>query len=117
MNEITLPPSPNWYASNILACSKRGTLAWGAKNFIVIARQEKDDTLQYSLINDPSTNYDRINAVAFCPHDDLTEPELLITGSDNDIIRIWNVDSLELVVEFSFNNVSNRERDANSVFD
>lgn len=112
MNETLLPPSPNWYLSNIFACSRRGTVAWGAKNFIIIAKQKEDsDTLQYSIIN-PTTTHDRIVAVAFCPQsndsDDTINPELLITGNDDDKIAIWNVDTLELIMEFSFKNVSNR---------
>jgi len=38
MNEETLPPSPNWYLSNVLACTADGTIAYGAKNNIVIAK-------------------------------------------------------------------------------
>lgn len=105
MNEVVLPPSPNWYLSNILACSKRGTLAWGAKNVIVIAKHEKDHSnLQYSLIKDFCK--DRVTALAFCPGPDY--PELLIVGSDEDKIRILCVDTLEVIVEFSFKDVRNK---------
>lgn len=107
MNEVALPPSPNWYINNILSCSKRGTVAWGGKNFIVVAkRSNNNDTLQYSLIKD--NQKEKITAVAFRPasNDDLDSPEMLIAGGDNDIVKVWNIDTLELVVEFSFNIVS-----------
>ncbi|KAL6431847.1 hypothetical protein ACFW04_007362 [Cataglyphis niger] len=102
MNEIVLPPSPSWYLSSILACSKRGTLAFGAKNYIIIARQKEGyPGLQYSIIKD--FGKDKITAVAFCPKlDSPDSPELLISGGDEDKVKIWNVDTLELVVEFSF---------------
>lgn len=102
MNEIVLPPSPNWYLSNILVCSRRGTVAWGTKNFIIIARQREDcQGLQYSLIKDLFK--DRVTALAFCPKlDSPDSPELLISGGDEDKVKIWNVDTSDLVVEFSF---------------
>lgn len=108
MNEIVLPPSPSWYLSNILACSKRGTLAFGAKNYIVIARQKEGHPgLQYSLIKDFVK--DKITALAFCPKLDSSDsPELLISGGDEDKVKIWNADTLELVVEFSFKDVNNK---------
>lgn len=106
MNEAVLPPSPNWYLSNILVCSKQGTLAWGTRNYIVIARQQDDQCgLQYSLIND--TCKDKIVSLAFCPNPDSSDsPELLISGGDEDTVKIWNVDTLELVSKFSFKDVS-----------
>ncbi|XP_029169359.1 gem-associated protein 5-like [Nylanderia fulva] len=102
MNETVLPPSPNWYLSNILVCSKQGTLAWGTKNFIVVARQKEDQSgLQYLLINDAFKS--KVTSLAFCPNvDSPNSPELLISGGDDDNVKIWNVDTLELVSKFSF---------------
>ncbi|KYM76201.1 Gem-associated protein 5 [Atta colombica] len=101
MNEVTLPPSPNWYLSNILACSKRGTVAWGARNFVVIAKQKEDNVMQYSVIKDYFK--DKVTALAFCPKlDNPDSPELLICGGDDTKARVWNVDTLELLAEFAF---------------
>ncbi|KYN08591.1 PREDICTED: gem-associated protein 5 [Cyphomyrmex costatus] len=101
MNEVTLPPSPNWYLSNVLACSKRGTVAWGARNFIVIAKPKEDNVMQYSIIKDYFK--DKVTALAFCPKlDDPDSPELLICSGDDAKARVWNVDTLELVAEFAF---------------
>jgi len=105
MNEVTLPPSPNWYLSNILACSKRGTVAWGARNFVVIARQKEDNVMQYSVIKDYFK--DKVTALAFCPKlDNPDSPELLICGGDDTKARVWNVDTLELLAEFAFVDVN-----------
>ncbi|GAB1867613.1 Gem-associated protein 5 [Camponotus japonicus] len=99
MNEAVLPPAPNWYLNNILVCSKRGTLAWGAKNFIIIAKHEEGHpNLQFSLIKDFCK--DRVTALAFCPN--LDSPELLIVGGDEDKVRILSMDTLQVIVEFSF---------------
>ncbi|XP_011636844.1 gem-associated protein 5 [Pogonomyrmex barbatus] len=102
MNEVKLPPSPNWYLNNILACSKRGTVAWGTKNCIVIARQkEGNNAMQYSIIKDQFR--DKVTAVAFCPKfESLDSPELLIFCGDDVKVKVWNVDTLEPVDEFSF---------------
>lgn len=103
MNEVVLPPSPNWYLNNILACSKRGTLAWGAKNVMIIAKHEEGHSnLQYSIIKDFCK--DRVTALAFCPNPD--SPELLIVGGDEDKVKILSMDTLEAIVQFSFKNVS-----------
>lgn len=105
MNEAVLPPAPNWYLNNILVCSKRGTLAWGAKNFIIIAKHEEGHpNLQFSLIKDFCK--DRVTALAFCPNPD--SPELLIVGGDEDKVRILSMDTLQVIVEFSFKDVSNK---------
>jgi len=100
MNEATLPPSPNWYLSNVLACSRRGTVAWGARNFIVIAKPKENNIMQYSIIKDYFK--DKVTALAFCPKLDPDNPELLICGGDDVKARVWNVDTLELI------DVSNR---------
>ncbi|XP_025162758.1 gem-associated protein 5 [Harpegnathos saltator] len=101
MNSAVLPPSPNWYLSNILACSKRKTLAWGAKNCIVIAKQKENDlALEFNIIQD--AHIDRVTALAFCPKFEPNSPELIISCGDDDKAKIWNIDQLELFTIFSF---------------
>ncbi|EZA61582.1 Gem-associated protein [Ooceraea biroi] len=105
MNETTLPPSPNWYLSNVLACSKRGTVAWGGKNYIVVAkRREGSDILQYTLLKDFPKS--KISSLAFCSKisdpDGSDCPELLICGGDDDKVKVYNVDTSDVVVEFNF---------------
>ncbi|XP_039310637.1 gem-associated protein 5 isoform X2 [Solenopsis invicta] len=105
MNEVTLPPSPNWYLSNIFACSRRGTVAWGARNFIVIARPKENNVMQYSIVKDYFK--DKVTTLAFCPKlDSPDSPDLLICGGDDTKVRVLNVDTLELMAEFSFANES-----------
>lgn len=107
MNSVVLPPSPNWYLSNILVYSRRKTLAWGAKNCIVIAKQkENDSALEFYII--PDAHVDRVTALAFCSKFEPDSSELIISCGDDDKAKIWNIDKLELVTVFSFNDVSNK---------
>jgi len=111
MNEITLPPSPNWYLSNVFACSRRGTLAWGSRNYIIIAKPEKtNNILQYTIVREFSKT--KVCSLAFCPKinnpDDSDCPELLICGGDNNKVKIWNIDKLDVFIEFDFSDVSSR---------
>lgn len=107
MNEATLFPSPNWYLSNIMACSRRGTLAWGAKNNIVIAEQKEDDrALKCSIIT--CAQKDRVTALAFCLKSEPDSPELIISCGDDDRVNIWNLDTLQIIMTFSFNDVSDK---------
>lgn len=107
MNSAILPPSPNWYLSNILALSKHKTLAYGAKNCIIIAKQKENDlALKFCTIQD--AHVDRVTALAFCPKVELDGSELVISCGDDDKAKIWNIDKLELVTVFSFGDVSNK---------
>lgn len=38
MNELVVPPSPNWYSSSILACAPDNTVIYGARQSIVIIK-------------------------------------------------------------------------------
>lgn len=107
MNSAVLPPSPNWYMSNILAYSKRGTVAWGANNCIVIGKKKgKDLALDFCIIQD--AHFDRVTALSFCPEFEPGDPELIISCGDDDKAKIWDTDKLELVIAFSFNDVSKK---------
>ncbi|XP_036139651.1 gem-associated protein 5 isoform X2 [Monomorium pharaonis] len=105
MNEVTLPPSPNWYLGNVLACSRRGTVAWGARNFVVIGRPNENNIMQYSIVKDYFK--DKVVTLAFCPKlDSPDSPDLLICGGDDSKVRILNAYTLELIAEFCFANES-----------
>ncbi|KAI4503668.1 hypothetical protein M0802_001071 [Mischocyttarus mexicanus] len=104
MNDLTLPPSPNWYLNNICACSKDGTIAWGASNSIVIARrQQNSKILNYSIIKD--AHKERINALAFSPEYGENNKNLLVSGSDEHIVKIWNLDKNVTTMTYSYQNM------------
>lgn len=101
MNEITLPPSPNWYMTAVMSCSKDNTVAWGSKNMLVISQPPKINSkaYDYSVITDAHT--DRVTSVSFCP-DYGPERRLLLSGGDESIIRIWDLATLSAVQSQSY---------------
>ncbi|KAL2748138.1 gem-associated protein 5 isoform X1 [Vespula maculifrons] len=101
MNEVTLPPSPNWYLNSIFTCSKDGTIAWGARNAIIIAkRQQENKILNYSIIKD--AHIDRVTSLAFSPEYGQEDKNLLVSGGDEFTVRIWNLDNLSTIMAYSY---------------
>lgn len=108
MNEATLPPSPNWYLGNILTCAKDGTVAWGARNAIVVTTADRREKIhKYSIIND--AHIDRVTSLSFSPKFGDNEERLLVSGGDDNVVRIWNLDSMSTVMAHSYVDVSLRE--------
>ncbi|XP_011499580.1 PREDICTED: gem-associated protein 5 [Ceratosolen solmsi marchali] len=97
MNEVTLPPSPNWFSSTILACASDGTIAWGAKNSIIIAKAKDNKQLDYSIIE--KAHYDRVSTIAFSPTNIDNNDKLLVSGGNDNIVKIWNLNDLSLKLE------------------
>lgn len=105
MNEVTLPPSPNWYLSTILACASDGTVAWGARNSVVIAKANDDNKiLEYKIIDKAHT--DRVTSVAFSPQIDADDPLRIVSSADDHIVKVWNVKDLSLQHKNTLLNVS-----------
>ncbi|XP_058807144.1 gem-associated protein 5-like [Phymastichus coffea] len=94
MNELTLPPSPNWYLSTILACASDGTVAWGSRNSIVIAKSDDDKKLNYKIIDKAST--ERITSVAFAPLKETDNYLSLVSSADDHTVKVWNLSDLSL---------------------
>uniref|UniRef100_A0A1Y1ML03 Uncharacterized protein n=1 Tax=Photinus pyralis TaxID=7054 RepID=A0A1Y1ML03_PHOPY len=38
MNKLVIPPSPNWFANNVLACASDNTVVYGSRNEIVVIK-------------------------------------------------------------------------------
>ena len=98
MNEETLPPSPNWYLSNVLACTADGTIAYGAKNNIVIAKYlpgySANLTPQISIIR--NAHKERVTVVTFSTSRENSDKywNCLASAGDDSVIRIWNLETL-----------------------
>ncbi|XP_017879066.1 gem-associated protein 5 [Ceratina calcarata] len=100
MNEVTLPPTPNWYLSNICACSFDGTVAWGARNVIIIAKPNAGEkTLQYSIIKNAYKQ--RVTCVAFTPPFEEVNPHLLASTADENVIKVWDAQTLSTVYTYT----------------
>ncbi|KZC13808.1 PREDICTED: gem-associated protein 5-like [Dufourea novaeangliae] len=101
MNETTLPPSPNWYLSNILAYSFNGTVAWGARKTIVVVKSnENEKALQYSIIK--HAHKDRVTCLAFTPQFEEVNSNLLASTGDDNIVKVWDSETLSIAYSYSF---------------
>lgn len=106
MNELVLPPSPNWYLSNILACASDGTVAWGARNSVVVAKaKETSKNLDFSIIDRAHT--DRVTCVSFSPNCDQAGFHRLVSGGDDNIVKIWSLQDVKMAMSNSTLNVCN----------
>jgi len=105
MNEEILPPSPNWYLSNVLACTADGTIAYGAKNNIVIAkylpRYSANLTPQICIIR--NAHKERVTVVAFSTNRESSDKywNCLASAGDDSVIRIWNLETLSPLLAHS----------------
>lgn len=105
MNETTLPPSPNWYLSNILACSFNGTIAWGARNSIVILKpDESEKALQYSIIK--HAHRTKVTCLAFTTKFEEVDAHLIASTGDDNVIKVWNSITLSIVSTYLLKSVS-----------
>lgn len=52
MNKLTIPPSPNWYQSNVLACAPDNTVIYGSRyEIVVIPPCKTDEPADIKIIN------------------------------------------------------------------
>ncbi|XP_034936636.1 gem-associated protein 5 [Chelonus insularis] len=102
MNEVVLPPAPNWFRSTAFACANDGTIAWLTKAIITISKPRKDSKIRdFHFILDTHAN--SANSIAFSPEYGKPEKNFLVSGgSDN--IKIWNLDTYETVLTQSYSN-------------
>ncbi|XP_076243068.1 gem nuclear organelle associated protein rigor mortis [Calliopsis andreniformis] len=100
MNEATLPPSPNWYLSNVLVCSFNGTIAWGARNTIVATKHnENNKSLHYSIIK--NAHKDRITCLAFTPSFEQVNSNLIASTGEDNTVKVWNLETLLVTYTYS----------------
>lgn len=98
MNEVVIPPSPNWYLSKIIACNNDGVLAYGARHEVVIIKT-KNGIVPYDFTYEfiPLAHKDKITCVVFAP---MNAAECfknsLVTASDDGSVRVWDLGSLDL---------------------
>lgn len=105
MNEVTLPPSPNWYLNNVMTCSKNGTVAWGSRHTIVIGHpKENSKILEYSIIL--NAHAERVTSLCLSPEFENPEKRLLASAGDDHIVKIWKVDTLTSILTNSILDVS-----------
>ncbi|XP_078046192.1 gem nuclear organelle associated protein rigor mortis isoform X2 [Augochlora pura] len=101
MNEIILPPSPNWYLSNILTCSYNGIVAWGARNAVTFLKpNENEKALNFSIIR--NVHKFRVTSLAFTPQFEEVNSNLLASTGDDEKVKVWDIETLSTVYNYSF---------------
>jgi WD40 repeat protein len=108
MNEVTIPSSPTWYLSNILACNDEGTsVAYGAKHELVVLKVDnstKPCAVTPSFI--PFAHKDKINAIAFAPSSSNSFKNHLVSCSDDGTVKVWDLSTFTLIYSHSGHPVS-----------
>lgn len=103
MCELTIPSSPSWYLSNILACDDEGTvIGYGAKHELVIIKQDpnfvKPCDFQPKFI--PMGHKDKINCVSFSPADSEYKNHV-VSCSDDGSVHLWDWQTQTLISSHS----------------
>ncbi|XP_074038837.1 gem-associated protein 5 isoform X2 [Leptinotarsa decemlineata] len=92
MNSLTIPPSPNWYETSILACSLDNTVIYGSKNDLVIIKKTNIDVPnQVKII--PRAHSEKIVSVGV--NKNWGQPcKFAVTASEDKIVKVWNINTM-----------------------
>ncbi|KAK9498761.1 hypothetical protein O3M35_003324 [Rhynocoris fuscipes] len=104
MGEITIPPSPSWYLSNILASNDDGSvIAYGAKHEVVILKPTVNFLKQCDIypLFIPMAHKDRVSALTFSPSNSTNYKNHLVSGSDDGTVHVWDWTTQSLILSHS----------------
>ncbi|PSN42120.1 Gem-associated protein 5 [Blattella germanica] len=99
MKEEVLPPSPNWFLSNILAHLGDNTIAYGARNWIIIAKfLSENQTPEISTI--VNAHKEKVSVLAASPTTDVGSAfwQGLASAGDDSLVKVWNWETLAPIV-------------------
>jgi len=99
--ECVVPASPNWYCSRIVDCSEDGTTCIGAKNAIDLWDISSNSVKHVCRID---AHHERVVAVSLC-HATGSLPRKCCSAGEDGKVRVWNLDSRELLHEHSHHKV------------
>ncbi|XP_057667070.1 gem-associated protein 5-like [Diorhabda carinulata] len=90
MNTLIVPPSPNWYEANILACAPDNTLIYGAKNHIVILENSFETNKAADIRIIAHAHTQKVLGVTL--NKNWGEPKKwAVSISDDKTVKIWEV--------------------------
>ncbi|XP_017772200.1 PREDICTED: gem-associated protein 5 [Nicrophorus vespilloides] len=100
MNNLLIPPSPNWYEPNIMACTKDNTVCYASMDNLIIIKNKQN-------INEPAkikiishAHIERIFAVTANPN--WADPDKLILSSGSDkLVKLWDGDTYKRVAKLN----------------
>ncbi|KAJ8984371.1 hypothetical protein NQ317_003519 [Molorchus minor] len=106
MNSLVIPPSPNWYEASILACAPDNTLVYGARNeIVVLGYSSADKPADIKII--PRAHLQKIVSVSL--NKNWGQPnKLLVTASEDRLVKLWSIDTLEKKVSHSIHKTHNK---------
>ncbi|KAG5877680.1 hypothetical protein JTB14_003835 [Gonioctena quinquepunctata] len=91
MNTLTIPPSPSWYQTSIVACSPDNTLVYGSRNDLVII--ENSESQEAAVIRIISRAHS-LKILSVNLNKNWGQPnKFAVTVSEDKVVKIWNVET------------------------
>lgn len=87
MAKFTLPPSPSWQLSNVLACNDDGVVAYGSRGELCILKVNKESS--FEVLTTTFLHKEKLNVVTFSPTTGSFK-NCLATCGDDGVVRVWD---------------------------
>nr|CAD7447477.1 unnamed protein product [Timema bartmani] len=108
MNEITIPPSPNWYFGDILSCNNDGVFVYGSRNDLIVCRHMSGGSLadgpQVQMIR--VAHKEKVTVVRLSKTNGGKYPHSVATVGDDSIVKLWHLETLSLLQAHNFHESS-----------
>ncbi|KAL1490629.1 hypothetical protein ABEB36_013290 [Hypothenemus hampei] len=94
MDKLVIPPSPNWYQTDIMACAPDNTIIYGAQQDIVIIKPTAQD-LPDNVCIIPKAHFKWIHSVSVNKNWGAPNKYLASISAEDRIVKLWDVESLK----------------------
>ncbi|GLV35254.1 Ciao1 [Carabus blaptoides fortunei] len=96
MNELVVPPSPNWYRSSIIACAPDNTVIYGARQSIVIIKPtDPSEAADIQMIY--LAHSDKVTAISLHNSSWGNPDKTIVSIGEDRIVRLWNINTCSLI--------------------
>ncbi|GJQ82382.1 hypothetical protein Trydic_g447 [Trypoxylus dichotomus] len=113
MNELVIPPSPNWYENKVFVCSNDNTLIYGSRGEIVIINPAPpEEPFPIKIIS--CAHNGRILSVD-AHHAWNSDKKLIVSAGEDKLVKIWDVVEMVCLYE-NATHFSRVEKIVGSVF-